>query len=133
MITNTRIYVYMYACMCVQMICRYFLDDFNDDDGLITLLAGIGRHWRTSRSTTCTYLLRYETLQYLQSMDMIIPVWDDYNISNTLTSSAYNVSLVSPLPSLATHIEGTIVYAEHTFNVSYVIALREECLLFNIL
>mmetsp|Transcript_14523 Transcript_14523/g.24093 ORF Transcript_14523/g.24093 Transcript_14523/m.24093 type:complete len:285 (+) Transcript_14523:408-1262(+) len=82
---------------------RYYRSDFNDDDGKITLIAGKGRHWRTVHATTVTYSARFETMEYFHNKDMLPYPPDDY--FRSLSISKAGAPIVSPLPSLATHLE----------------------------
>jgi hypothetical protein len=89
----------------LNLYIRYFLTEFNDDNGNIAIVPGRYRHWRTVRSTTCTFAARMETIIYFERLNLLPNVLEDYKRSNIITGPQYNAITLSPLPSLASHIE----------------------------
>lgn len=78
--------------------------ELNADLHTITLIAGKHRHWRSIRSTTSTFAIRLENfILYFDHLPFPMPSpGNDFRASQILYS--LGVSIVSPLPSLAAHI-----------------------------
>mmetsp|Transcript_26502 Transcript_26502/g.44798 ORF Transcript_26502/g.44798 Transcript_26502/m.44798 type:complete len:373 (+) Transcript_26502:76-1194(+) len=83
---------------------RYFRDDVNPDLGAITLFAGKNRHWRSISCVTSTFAIRLENfIQYFDELPFPKETpGNDFRASQRLYNMG--VSMVSPLPSLAAHI-----------------------------
>jgi hypothetical protein len=76
------------------------------------IVAGRRRHWRTVQSTTVTYAARQGTLDYFASR---IPIpSDDFLRSLTLVRD-FDLSILSPLPSLAFASESLSDFTEPSF------------------
>ena len=91
---------------------RYTHSDYNPNDGQLTLIAALRRHWRDKGSLTCTYLARKETVRKaIREENLPIPT-DDYNASMRL--QAAGATIVSPIPGIASQIENVERYDEQT-------------------
>ena len=80
------------------------MSHYNDDDGKITLVAGKNRHWRTVRSTTCTYAARLHTLLHMLQLNKLPHPLNDFGLSGEIVVDMGG-TILSPLPGLSAHVE----------------------------
>eukprot|EP01041_Mallomonas_annulata_P005352 gene5352-10701_t len=94
---------------------RYIMpSDINIDDGKISVIAGRHRHWRTVSSVTVTFATRVDAFLYFN--DILPHPLNDYNNSVEITKR--NGTILSPIPSLSSHIENFHYFDHRTQFVS---------------
>ena len=93
----------------------YTQRSYNPNDGNLTIIAALRRHWRDKASVTCTYIARRETMREALRREILPNPKDDFGASMRL--QAAGATIVSPMPGIAASVENVDRYDEESIGL----------------